>query len=344
MPYTESSTHTFIAPFFSIIIPVYNGLSHDLEKCLDSIWTQDIDTTLYEVICVDDVSPDSSYEWLVKQQVAHPNLKVIRHKENLRQGGARNTGVSHAEGVYILFIDQDDYYHPGSLKQLYGWIQKSETSLDVVITDSAFQFKNNPHNRLQLNFGYQPVMSNTDAVKNLGWCIAPWRLCIRRSFYQEADINFVDKVMIEDIDWGVKVMYYAKTVQYVPLLLIHYNKGDSSTTDNMYHDINILTGNTLAARRVYDLAESLYIESPIKKWVLDLADKYFNYTCRYCFGLYCPIKENVKLLSYIPMYHTKYILIEYAQNNATLFSIITNLSVPLFRIMRRLRRNIKSKS
>lgn len=341
-----SSTHTLTNtnPFFSIIIPVYNGLSHDLEKCLDSIWAQDIDTTLYEVICVDDLSPDSSYEWLVKQQGAHANLKVIRHKENLRQGGARNTGVGHAEGVHILFIDQDDYYHPGSLKQLYEWIQKSETSLDVVITDSAFQFKNNPHNRLQLNFGYQPVMSNTDAVKNLGWCIAPWRLCIRRSFYQEADINFVDKVMIEDIDWGVKVMYYAKTVQYVPLLLIHYNKGESSTTDNMYHDISILTGNTMAARRVYELYMSLYAESPIRKWVVDLADRYFNFTCRYCFGLFCPINKKIRLLELIPTYPTNYRLVKFAQKAPRFFSILSFLCIPIFRLSRKIRRQMKAQS
>lgn len=52
-------------PFFSIIIPVYNGMSRDLSPCLDSIWIQDIDPSLYEVICVDDASPDCSYEWLL---------------------------------------------------------------------------------------------------------------------------------------------------------------------------------------------------------------------------------------------------------------------------------------
>ena len=45
-------------PFFSIIIPIYNGLSHDLPICLSHIWSQPLDSDLYEVICIDDCSLD----------------------------------------------------------------------------------------------------------------------------------------------------------------------------------------------------------------------------------------------------------------------------------------------
>ena len=47
-------------PFFSIIIPVYNGVSHDLQSCLESIWKQPLGKQLYEVICVDDCSKDNT--------------------------------------------------------------------------------------------------------------------------------------------------------------------------------------------------------------------------------------------------------------------------------------------
>lgn len=51
---------TEMNPFFSIVIPVYNGLSHDLPVCLDSIWNQPLSKNLYEVICVDDCSTDDT--------------------------------------------------------------------------------------------------------------------------------------------------------------------------------------------------------------------------------------------------------------------------------------------
>lgn len=47
-------------PFLSIIIPVYNGLTNGLPKCLDSIWEQSLDKQFYEVICIDDCSTDDT--------------------------------------------------------------------------------------------------------------------------------------------------------------------------------------------------------------------------------------------------------------------------------------------
>lgn len=74
-------------PYFSIIIPVYNGLSHDLPTCLNSIWNQPLDKELYEVICVDDCSTDHTREWLDKEAESHPNLSIIKNITNIRQGG-----------------------------------------------------------------------------------------------------------------------------------------------------------------------------------------------------------------------------------------------------------------
>ncbi len=74
-------------PFFSIVIPVYNGLTHDLPICLDSIWNQPLDKSLYEVICVDDCSTDNTRAWLKEQQKEYANLKVIENEANIRQGG-----------------------------------------------------------------------------------------------------------------------------------------------------------------------------------------------------------------------------------------------------------------
>lgn len=53
-------------PFLSIVIPVYNGLTHDLPRCLDSIWMQPLEASLYEVICIDDCSTDDTRQWLAE--------------------------------------------------------------------------------------------------------------------------------------------------------------------------------------------------------------------------------------------------------------------------------------
>lgn len=124
---------------FSIIIPVYNGISHDLPVCLQSIWHQSLDSSVYEVVCVDDCSPDSTWGWLEEEATKHSNLKIIRHSVNKRQGGGRNTGVKAAKGKYLLFIDQDDYYHQGALLKIYKHL--SINDLDVLVTDSTLEYK-----------------------------------------------------------------------------------------------------------------------------------------------------------------------------------------------------------
>ena len=98
------------SPFLSIIIPVYNGLSHDLSICLESIWQQPLSPSLYEVICVDDCSTDDTHEWLDEEATKHSNLRINKHTVNKRQGGGRNTGVKVAKGKYLLFIDHQAKY------------------------------------------------------------------------------------------------------------------------------------------------------------------------------------------------------------------------------------------
>jgi glycosyltransferase involved in cell wall biosynthesis len=76
-----------MTPFFSIIIPVYNGMSHDLPICLEHIWNQTLGTCFYEVICVDDCSRDETFSWLQEQSKLHANLRLMRNCKNIRQGG-----------------------------------------------------------------------------------------------------------------------------------------------------------------------------------------------------------------------------------------------------------------
>ena len=323
-------------PFFSIVIPVYNGLSHDLSVCLDSIWSQSIETSLYEVICVDDCSIDDTRSWLKEQQKKHCNLIVLENEENIRQGGARNRGVEVAKGRYIMFIDQDDYYHQDSIIKVQEHLQ--EVDVDILVCDSVYQFKGYEHNNLQLKLPFRDVTNSVDFVNKNGWAIAPWRMVFKKDLWTENNITFVEKVRLEDMDWGVKMYYYAKKIQYQPILLVHYNKGETSTTDNMYKNVVILKDNIKIANRIMDLANTLYFDSEIKNRVVFLAVLYYNYSCKYMLGLFCSIKEKVNLIAMIPNECTTMTFVKAAKTAPLLFSIVSNLTVPLFRLVRKIHR------
>ena len=88
----------------SIIIPVYNKEQY-VEKCLRSALNQTFDD--FEVIAVDDGSPDASGRILDRRAEAEKRLRVI-HRENGGAAAARNTGLDAARGKYIFFADADD--------------------------------------------------------------------------------------------------------------------------------------------------------------------------------------------------------------------------------------------
>lgn len=100
----------------SIIIPVYK-VEEYVENCLKSIVAQDIPTDDYEIIVINDGSPDKSKEIILNFQKNQPNLIFI-DQENQGVSVARNRGLEIAKGKYIVFIDPDDTIVENSLPKI----------------------------------------------------------------------------------------------------------------------------------------------------------------------------------------------------------------------------------
>ncbi|NPA40411.1 MAG: glycosyltransferase [Thermodesulfobacteria bacterium] len=103
-------------PLVSVIIPTYNR-AYILKNAIESVLSQDIDL---ELIVVDDASTDETPE-LVKK---YP-LVYIKHSFRRGPASARNTGLRHARGEYIAFLDSDDVFLPGKLKKQLEFFEKN---------------------------------------------------------------------------------------------------------------------------------------------------------------------------------------------------------------------------
>ncbi len=114
----------------SIIVPVYNVEDY-IEKCLDSLINQTLDN--YEVIVVNDGSPDNSQRIIDDYVLKFPSIVKSFVKENGGLSDARNFGVNHATGEYIGFVDSDDFVREDMFELMYnkGISEKS----DVVVCD-----------------------------------------------------------------------------------------------------------------------------------------------------------------------------------------------------------------
>lgn len=119
-------------PSLTIIIPVYNVEAY-LKQCLDSVLVDNQFTG--QVICVNDGSKDGSLAILNQYAAKYPNVEVYS-QENQGQSVARNTGLDHANGDYVLFLDSDDYYSKGAI----GYLTKlaiSNPDVDFFYMDCA---------------------------------------------------------------------------------------------------------------------------------------------------------------------------------------------------------------
>lgn len=218
---------------FSIIIPVYK-VERYLEQCILSVLKQSYEN--YEILLIDDGSPDQCPilcdEWAQRDA----RVRTI-HKENGGLSDARNTGIKHATGDYLLFLDSDDYWDDESaLEQIAECLEN--TSVDVL----NFRYKkflecdNTFHQCLQHkdNVTLTENDSRKTIVKKLfsnGLYIAcAWNKVLKNSFVDENNLYFKVGITSEDIDWCARCLLYAEQISYIDLDFYVYRQREGSIT------------------------------------------------------------------------------------------------------------------
>ncbi len=179
---------------FSIIVPVYNVEKY-IKKCLDSLINQTFSD--FQIVVVDDQSPDNSMEIVESFANQYPEKFKIIHQENKGLGGARNTGVSAAEGDYLLFVDSDDYLQKNSLEILHNHL--NEYPCDIVeFNYLEVSEDGKPLRKVSLCDSQEVCVSPPEKAKLF---LEPPIACnkaYRREFYTKCDVRFPEKTLYED--------------------------------------------------------------------------------------------------------------------------------------------------
>ncbi|HEV7959610.1 MAG TPA: glycosyltransferase family 2 protein [Rhizomicrobium sp.] len=105
------------APFFSVVIPVYNR-AKALAAAIASVRAQSFQD--FEIVVVDDGSQDNPRA--VVDRLNDPRIHFIRQL-NAGGGAARNTGIDHAQGAFVAFLDSDDVFLPGHLEAMHALLE-----------------------------------------------------------------------------------------------------------------------------------------------------------------------------------------------------------------------------
>lgn len=218
----------------SIIVPVYNmAADGKLQFCLDSLVGQTI--TDYEIIAVNDASTDNSLEILRYYEKNYPEkVKVLTYAENKRQGGAKNTGLEHARGEWIGFIDSDDWVTPDFYEKLLG--RAEETGADFVgcnyslVSEHTFQ----PGEIQQINTAEQTGILDVELHKK--HLICPGSMVVKiykHAVIQENRLRFPEGIFYEDNYAGPLWSLYFSHFEKVEEPLYYYYQHTASTVHHV---------------------------------------------------------------------------------------------------------------
>lgn len=216
----------------SIIIPAYNVAQY-IERCLDSVVNQTV-TEGIECIIVDDCGPDNSLE-LAEQYVQRyqGNIKfhILRHERNKGLSGARNTGIAHAAGRYLYFLDSDDEITPNCMELMLGLIEKyGEVDLvqgsffenqEEFITPSPYEFPEHTCDRKRIK---------AFLLQFKGDIVGAQSRLIRKDFLYEHNLIFKEGIIHEDNHWTFFLSKYVKDMAFCPVRTYFHRYNPTSIT------------------------------------------------------------------------------------------------------------------
>lgn len=281
----------------SIIIPVYN-VEQYLGDCLHSVFSTEVASDDYEVIIVNDGTPDRSMSVVHDVCEGHRNVRIVE-QENQGLSAARMAGLGLAKGDYVWFVDSDDYLAPGAISQIcqaisqesnyvisfpLNIVESSGSHLDYIYHDGVFKTK---------AFMYSPC-----------FCYSAVRYVIPRQLFDNQNLFFPKGLLHEDIYFCLVLSYLAKGIRVMNGLFYNYRFRNGSIMRSIGEkNINDMVAN-------YKLVKSFRTDNVAKEdkaWFMHIA---FCSVLLRCYD-YAWASQNRILFGYVVRKYRFYFVKEY---------------------------------
>ena len=226
----------------SIVVPVYNVRDY-LAKCLDSLLNQDLSQDEYEIIVVNDGSTDNSWDIAKQYADIYSNIKLI-NQENQGLSGARNTGIKHAKGEYIQFVDSDDYLEENVLGGLMKQVERDK--LDVL----RYKYQNVRINKEANEYEiFKPYKSSSFLFddysseviegafflnERFGTACYAWAFILRKEILDNC--IFKPGIYFEDTEWTPRMLITARRIASTNTIVYNYLMREGSITKAVNRD------------------------------------------------------------------------------------------------------------
>jgi len=214
----------------SIIVPVYNVEKY-LGRCIDSLIAQDININDYEIIMVNDGSTDNS-RTIAEQLVEKYQNVTLYNQENRGLAGARNTGMRHAVGKYLMFVDSDDYLETNSIHPIIECAEKYELDvcsfyLKVYRKDGSFYYGSK--HPFSINEVFDGLSLVRKGIISGSVCSGLYLRC----FLETNNLYFHEGITHEDVEFNNRLFLHIKRIMFTDFVpYIYFWNGESLNRSN----------------------------------------------------------------------------------------------------------------
>lgn len=223
----------------TVVVPIYNVEKY-LNVCLESIVNQTYRNL--EIILVDDGSPDSCPQICDEWAQKDARIRVI-HKENQGLGMARNTGIEHANGEYICFIDSDDYFDVHTIQKAYEKAEQYRADVVMYGTKDCDESGNvtavyvpstekNIFADDQVRNEFLPdlIDGSMKQSKNKSLPFSAWSCLFSMHLFQKNGLRFVsERVIISEDSYSLLKLYnYVRSVYVINEALYYHRRNNAS--------------------------------------------------------------------------------------------------------------------
>ncbi len=212
-------------PIVSVVIPAYGHahfLRHTIESVLQQSWSD------YEIVVVDDGSPDETPAVVAQ---FGPAVHYIR-QPNKGMAATRNTGIRHASGELISFLDDDDLWLPDYLSTV---VERFQADTDLAALHTGFQLTSDQPGRDYLTDSTRTVPPNElrDALIESGF-FPPSSVSVRRSCLDS--VGLFDESLQGYADWDLwmRICQEHKFIG-IPNVLVKYRLHAGGLSSNVQH-------------------------------------------------------------------------------------------------------------
>ena len=207
-----------------------------MDKCLDTLLHQDLTPEEYEIILVNDGSPDNSLEVAEQYAKRYPNVSVVSYAVNRGLAGARQAGTDVAMGEYLCYVDPDDYIEYESFLPLLERMEREHLDMlrfNYQMVNEEYQPIAKPKDARMIDYSLDVMDGRTYLAEHLGYACFVWAFIYRTALIKESGVRFLQGDYIDDTPWLPQILRKAARVGVSPTVHYYYLQRSNSLVNTV---------------------------------------------------------------------------------------------------------------